>query len=201
MTSMESGKRKGTIPVVCRRLLRLAAAGILICAPAFGEEEQKAASDSEKPKVYTNKDLQKYKGPAPRPAGRILDMTAAASAAEAPPAPPMTQAEKERRIEALRSQIAAADARISAIDARMRSLHHPLLPRPQVAEDEQLAEGGMDSRQILERIEAERQALLAQSAALKTELETLEAAPVAPGPDAGDAVRTEGATEPPPQQP
>jgi len=195
-----------TAATLLRRLSMLAAASVLLCAPAFAGEEKKPASDSDKPKVYTNKDLAKYKGMSPpSPRGKVVDLTAKRPEASKPAPAAMTPAEKEQRIANLKQQIAAAKARVADIDKRVRSLHNPFLPKPEVSEDERQAEAGLDTVGILEKVQAEKDDLTAQIADLEAELEALEAAPTTEAPDgaagdeAGDGAAAGGADENPPQ--
>ncbi len=151
-----------------------------------GSEE--AGSDSaakalaEGQRVFTNDDLRRYRrvAKATKPTNIVVDMTRPKPGEPgAEQAGAMDPAERQRRLEAIREEMRQADERIKVIDARTRSLHNPFLPRPKVSEEEKAAEAGMDARQIVEALAAERAEIQARLAELKAELEALSRTPAA----------------------
>jgi hypothetical protein len=142
------------------------------------------ARGAEKPRVYTNKDLEKYRsGRARGPAPLVVDTAALAereNEAAAPAAEALDPEEKERRLAETRRGIEEAEARIAEIDARLRSVANPFLPRPAVSEEERKAEAGLDARQIQANLLAEKAVLARQIETLRGDLDRLAAAPVKP---------------------
>lgn len=136
-----------------------------------------------KPRVFTNKDLEKYKS-ASRPGPLVVDMnTLQGPKADAPDpnatgAP--TAAEKEQRLKELRNDIQSLEAQAAALDQRLKSVSNPFLPRPALSEEEKRAEAGMDGRQIQAKVEADRAEITAKLAAARAELDKLIATPVRP---------------------
>ncbi len=153
------------------------------------DEKEKAAT----PRVFTNKDLKKYRGLAgrgSRPAAVVIDTTPPALSTAPGEAPEgLPPGEKDRRIAELRGEIAEAEGRIAALDQRERSVRNPFLPRPQLSDEEREAEAGLGSDQILERIQAERAGLQEMIASLRDELARVVATPAVPR------------TQPPPSNP
>jgi hypothetical protein len=193
--------------------LALAAGAILMVAPSnpgtlAAEEESKAEEPGSerqekekgaKPKVFTNKDLLKYHGRTgrSRPPSVVIDTTQpelSTGPGEAPEGLP--QDAKDRRTAELRKEIAEAEARIAALDQRERSVRNPFLPRPQLSDEERVAEAGLGSNQILERIQAERAELQGTIASLRDELARVAATPVRPRTQAPPSTPP---TPPPPQ--
>jgi hypothetical protein len=186
-----SAGRAATLPLALSlaAVLALAAPGTGLLA---GEDEaksnekseaaeKKAAEKSEsKPRVYTNKDLARYR----REGGRritIVDTTGSMAPDVAkPPSEVLYPDEKKRRLAEIEAEIAAAGARIAALELRGRSVANPYLPRPQISEEEREAEAGMDSRQIQEKIRAERAELEKRLADLRAEQARVSATPTRP---------------------
>lgn len=182
--------------------LALAAGAILMVAPSnpgtLAAEEESKAAESEaaragsegqekekaaKPKVYTNKDLHKYRGRTgrSRPAPVVIDTTQPALSTAPGEAPEgLPPGERDRRIAGLRKEIAEAEARIAALDQRERSVRNPFLPRPQLSDEEREAEAGLGSNQIVQRIQAERAELQGTIASLRDELARVAATPARP---------------------
>jgi exonuclease VII small subunit len=136
-----------------------------------------------KQRVFTNKDLEKYKS-ASRPGVVVVDMnTLQGPKADAPDPNDTgipTAAEKEQRLRELRNQIQSLEAQIAALDQRLKSNSNPFLPRPALSEEEKRAQAGMDGRQIQAKIEADRAEVTAKLAAARAEMEKLIATPVRP---------------------
>jgi hypothetical protein len=198
-----------------RCLLLLLAAALLVAVPPVlaaggssseGENEAEAEEGEKESqeRVYTNEDLQRYRSKAGRKGALVVDMTAKGTPGSGTMAgvAAMDAGAKKKRMAELEKEIQEAEERIRAIDARERSLRNPFLPRPALTEKEAADEAGMDSRQKLEQLQAERAALAKKLPGLRADLETLARTPTLPA-DAGPPGKTPGASgkKPTPDRP
>ncbi len=175
--------------LACLLALQLGAP-LLLAASADEESDKSGAESTEeastpKPgdRVFTNDDLRRYRSRAKVPANVaiVVDMTAQ-KPGEAPAPESMDPAVKQGRIDGIQEEIHQAEERLRAIDARTRSVHNIFLPRPKLSEEERHAEAGLDSRQILDVLNAERATLQARLTELRAELQALTRTPATPAP-------------------
>jgi len=180
------------------RLPALAAAGLVFVALAgaaiAGEakpadpnapkdgQASKAAAPAEK--VFTNKDLEKYR--ASRSATRtiVVDVNAlqkpGQAEGEAVPDDAVYPDEKARRIADLEASIQESTARLAAIDQQMAFFANPFLPPPQLSPDEVKAQEGLSRKDAYQRLEAEKAQLAEKLSAQKADLDKTIALPTRP---------------------
>ncbi len=198
--------------LACLLALQLGALSLLPASADDEADKAEAEEESDQPvkpgdRVFTNEDLRRYRSrvKASVPSTLVVDMTAPRPGAE--PAPEAMDPDvKQRRVGAIQEEIRQDEERLRALDDRTRSLHNPFLPRPKLSEEEKQSEAGLDSRQILDMVNAERATLQARMTELRAELQSLARAPAAsasaePRSEAPPATETAQSEAPAPEPP
>jgi cell division protein FtsB len=169
-------------------LLILVAPGTPACAEETkpADPNTRAAADAAKgapakPKVFTNKDLARYHASVST-GTVVVDVNAlqkakddAAEPAEENTLPPD---EKARRMAELQESIKDLEGKIADLDKRLAFMANPYLPPPQLTPDQIAAQKGMSQKDAYQALQAEKAALAAQAASLRSDLDKVVATPV-----------------------
>lgn len=112
-------------------------------------------------KVFTNKDLSKYKETMEQFGFRqdkvVVDLSTQHQdgptvVSSRPSREQMTEAEREKEILEVQSEMHRLNAELEYLNKRIPSLQNPFLPRAQVSEADQSAEAGLDNAERLDRV-------------------------------------------------
>lgn len=129
-------------------------------------------------RVYNNKDLERYRQVKEdfglRDDVVVVDLTKKPSAESSDQTPGMTRAQRDAESESTRQKITDLLRELDYEKKRVLPLENPFVPRPQVSEDDKLAEAGMNNKERLDRVKQRIGEIEAQLGTLQHRLAELQ---------------------------